>query len=91
MSRENKTGRRLIFANGIVWENTELGASDGTLWLFLNGITLMQALPVITNQNATMEITFEYGEMSDKYTGYTHLKNIMEDSTGCQACLIKEA
>lgn len=91
MSRENKTGRRLIFANGIVWENTELGAADGTVWLFLYGVTLMQALPVITNPEATREITFEYGEMSETYTGYTHLKTITEDATGCQACLVKEA
>ena len=83
-------GRRLIFANGITWEGTELGAADGTVWLFLYGITLMQALPVITNQAATEKIIFQYGEMSETFEGYTHLKVITEDATGCQACLVKE-
>lgn len=84
-------GRRLKFANGITWEGTECGCADGVLWLFLYGVTLMQALPVITNPEATREITFEYGEMSDTYTGYTHLTAITEDGTGCQAALTKEA
>ena len=86
---EPKTGRRIIMNNGTTWEDSECGYADGFLWLFLHGVTLQEAYQVVTNPDATEKIIFEYGEMSDEYSGYNNLQIIRNEDFGCSACLTK--
>lgn len=83
-------GRRLILNDGTVWEGSECGWAQGFLWLFLHGIGIEEAEPVIRNPEATEKIVFEYGEMRDEYDGYTRVKVIQEEDYGCSVCLTRE-
>ena len=80
-------GRRLRMNDGTVWEGSECGYAQGFLWLFLHGIGIPEAEPVVRNPEATGKIIFEYGEMRDEYDGYTEVKRILEEADGCSVCL----
>lgn len=84
-----KTGRRIIMNDGTTWEDSECGCADGFLWLRLHGVQMQDAFPVVSDPNATKKIIFEYGEMSDKYTGYKTLQIIRNEEFGCSVCLTK--
>ena len=83
-------GRRLIMNDGTIWEGSECGYAQGFLWLFLHGIGIREAEPVIRDPEATKRIIFEYGEMRDEYTGYITVKVIREEDYGCSVCLSRE-
>ena len=83
-------GRRTRFSDGTTWENCNAGYADGFLWLYTDGVTLMEALPVVTDAEATETIVYEYGNMSDTYEGFTHLKMIQDRPEGCSVCLERE-
>ena len=80
-------GRRIRMNDGTVWEDCECGYAQGFLWLFLHGIGIREAEPVVRNPEATKKIVFEYGEMRDEYDGYTEVKVILEEADGCSVCL----
>ena len=86
---EQKTGRRIIMNDGTTWEDSECGYADGFLWLYLHGVQLSDAFPIVNDPNATKKIIFEYGEMSDKYTGFKKLQTIRNEDYGCSVCLTK--
>lgn len=65
-------GLRLILNDTITIENGLAGYADGYLWLYFSGYTLQQAAEMFFNQELTAKIIFEYGEMSDTYTGFTN-------------------
>lgn len=64
-------GQRLILNDAVTIENGLAGYSDGYLWLYFTGYTLQHAAELFFNQELTAKIVFEYGEMSDTYTGFT--------------------
>ena len=81
--------RKLILNDGTVIENGEAGFSQGFLWLFLPGYTMQQAAAVAFDQNKTAVIVFEYGEMEDRYEGYTNCTSISENDGQANVCLVK--
>ena len=83
-------GRRIRMNDGTVWEGSECGYAQGFLWLFLHGIGIREAGPVVLDPEATEKIVFEYGEMQDEYNGYTCVKVIRDDDDGCSVCLTRE-
>ena len=86
------TGRRLVLSDGTEIENGEAGYSGGFLWLYIPGMTMMQAATVLFNPEKTVQITFQYGEMEDVYNGYTNCINLNIDTDGkVSACMTRGA
>lgn len=89
MAKEQKSGRRLILADGTTFENADAGYADGTLGLYLHGRTMMEVLPVVTDSAKIAEITYEFGEDSITYTGYTEVTAILNREAECYVGLRK--
>ena len=89
MAKKEK-GRRIILADNTKIEGGECGYSDGFIWCWMSGKTMAQAAAIFTKPKNTEVIVFEYGEMSDRYEGYTECRNIMMESDGRIAvCMTK--
>ena len=84
-------GRKLILADGTVIEGGEAGLSGGMLWLWLPGMTMMEAAQILFNPAKTGTIWFRYGEMEDEYKGYTNCITIMAEEDRIAACMKKGA
>ena len=56
-----------------------------------NGLTLAQAFALLSDPANTGVIEFWYGEMMDRYEGYTRLTTLMERDGQVSASLMKEA
>lgn len=80
-------GRQLVLNDGTIIPNGEAGLSGGFLWLYLPGYTIQQAAAVAFDSNKIAVIVFDYGEMSDTYTGYTLCKSVFEDDGQASVCL----
>ena len=84
-------GRRIILNDGTRLEGGEAGYSQGFLWIYLHGMTMMQAAMLFLNPEKTAKIVFQYGEMQDEYEGYTSCININIDVDGrLSVCLTRE-
>lgn len=84
------TGRRLILADGTKIENGEAGYADGLLWLYKTGYTLAEAAAVFTDPEMTWVIRFRYGEMEDRYDGFTDCRAIRTDPDGNVSVCMKK-
>lgn len=71
-------GRRLILKDGTVIEGGEAGLSGGVLWLWLPGMTMMEAAAILFDKQKTAVIWAKYGEAEDEYKGYTNVTAMME-------------
>ena len=83
-------GRRVILGlsdNPTILEGSEAGYAGGVLWLYLRDMTLAQAFALLSDPASTSEIAFEYGEMADRYEGFTHLILVQEDENEVRAAL----
>lgn len=89
MAEKQKTGRRIILADETTYENSDAGYADGSLWLYLNGVSMIEAWPGVVDPEKTATIIYEFGEDSITYTGYTSIQIIMATETGCKVCLRK--
>lgn len=65
-------GRRLIFADGTTVENGEAGFADNTVVCFVE-MSLTEAFYLFSDANRTSTIVFQYGDMEDRYEGYTQI------------------
>ena len=83
------TGRRLILADQTTIENGEAGYAQGFLWLYLPGYTVADAALVFTDPEKTEEIIFQYGQMEDRYEGYTDCRSILTDGDRISVCMAK--
>ena len=87
---EQKTGQRLIFADGTTIENGRCGYSDGHVWCWVTGYSMQNAALIFFDANKTYRIIYEYGEMSDTYENFTNCVNLMVDNDGMiSVCLTK--
>lgn len=87
----SKTGRRLILADRTVIENGEAGYADGFLWLWFSGMTMQEASVIFFDPEKTAVIIFEYGEMKDRYEGFTNCRSISVSADGLiSVCMTKE-
>ena len=85
---KQRTGQRLIFLDGSEIENGSCGYSNGCLWCWITGYTMQQAAAIFFDPSKTGKIIYEYGEMSDKYDGFTNCTNLFIDNDGqVSACL----
>lgn len=84
-------GRRLILKNGTIIEGGEAGYSDGTLWLWLPGMTMADAAGILFNPALTAVIWFQYGEEEAEYKGFTSCTAIITEEDRISACMKKGA
>lgn len=87
-------GRKVILNPGtreIVLEEAELGYAGGVLWLYIRGRTMAQTFALLSDAANTAIIEFRYGEMADRFEGYTRLTCVMERDGLVSASLEKEA
>ena len=90
MPEEQKTGQRLILMDGTQIEDGGCGYSEGRLWCWITGYTMPEAAAVFFDPEKTGKIVFEYGEMSDKYDGFTNCVNLFINDDGIvSVCLIR--
>ena len=83
-------GQRLILMDGTTIENGACGYADGFLWCYIRGYTMAQAATVFFDPSKTGRITFQYGEMSDVYEGFTNCTNLSVDTDGLvSVCLVR--
>ena len=87
---QQKTGQRLILADGTEIENGRCGYSDGHLWCWINGYTMEQSAQLFFDHTKTNHIVYEYGEMTDTYDNFTNCTTLMIDSDGMvSVCMIR--
>ena len=83
-------GRRLILMDGTIIEDGTAGYAEGKLWCRVTGFTMPQAAQIFLDPTKTGRITFQYGEMSDVYEGFTVCTALMTDVDGVvSACMTK--
>ena len=86
------TGRRLILKDNTEIENGEAGYSGGFLWLYFTGYTFAEAAGMAADPEKTGVIIFQYGQMEDRYEGYTDCRVLQIDGDGnISVCLAKGA
>lgn len=86
-----KEGTRLIFEDETTIEDASCGYSDGFLWCWVHGFSMPEAAQIFFDPEKTGTIVFEYGEMSDTYTGYTYCTSLFIDNDGkVSACLKRQ-
>ena len=90
MPETEKAGTRLIFQDATTLENASCGFADGFLWLWLPVFTMQEAISILFDAGKTGRIVFEYGAMSDEYTGFTNCVNVsINAESTVSACLTK--
>lgn len=83
-------GQRLIMKDGTTIENGRCGYSEGHLWCWITGYTMQEAAGIFLDPEKTDKITYQYGEMSDEYEGFTDCINLFVDNDGkVSACLVR--
>lgn len=84
-------GRRLILADGTVIDGGEAGYADGFLRCWFDGYTMREASVIFFDPEKTAVIVFEYGEMKDRYEGFTNCRSISVSADGLiSVCMTKE-
>lgn len=88
---EQKTGQRLIFADGTKAEDASCGLAENRLWLWFPGWEMAQVAGVVFDPSATQRIIFEYGEMADVHDLFTVCTNLFIDGEGIvSACMVRK-
>ena len=85
--------RKLILNDGTIIEGGDAGlSSNGNLWLWFTGYTMMQTVTIFLDPVKTASITFWRTEgAEDTYEGYTNCTNINIDANGTMhVCLTRE-
>lgn len=81
-------GHRLILNDGTVIENGTAGLSNEILWLWIPG-TFWDIADVVRNAEAMQNIVYQYGEMEERYEGYTVCTGIMADGERIAVRMVK--
>lgn len=83
---------RLVLMDGTEIDGGQAGYNNGFLWLTFRGMTLQEAAAIFFDPSKTGLIVFYYGEMSDRYEGFTNCTAFNLDSDGViSVCLEKGA
>lgn len=86
-------GRRLILnpgADEVILENSEAGCADGVLWLYIRDVPLVQAFGLVSDPAKTQSIRFQYGDMEDRFEGFTRPVGIIDNGDMIRAALRRE-
>ena len=73
-------GRRIVFADETVFEDAEIGYTEGMIWCYLPSDDLTAAFLIFSNPEKTSRMEFQYGEMTDVYEGYTDIVLIQKNN-----------
>ena len=82
-------GTRLILNDGTIIENGRAGLDSGFLWLYLPGYTMQDAAAIAFNYQKMERIEFQYGEMSDTYSGFTTCRGILAREGEIAVCMTR--
>ena len=88
-TQEQKFGQRLIMMDGMTIENASCGYAEGNLWCWLPGYTMQAAAAIFFDPSKTGKITFEYGEMTDVYEGFTNCASLLSSPDQISVCMKK--
>lgn len=84
-------GRRIVMADGTIYEGAEIGYAGGVIWCYLKNTTIIDAFADFSDADKTEHLVFQYGEMQDEYTGYTVLTAMVQSENDAQIELRKGA
>lgn len=87
---DQKRGQRIILKDETVLEDGRCGFSEGLLWCWIKEMTMQQAAEIFFDPNKTGKITYEYGEMSDEYEGFTSIQSLTKQYDEIAVCLKQE-
>ena len=82
-------GQRLILADGTIIEDGRAGLSEGLLWMWWPGWTMIDAVGKAFNPSAIGTIIFQYGDMEDTFVGYTSCVNLSQNMSEITLCMTK--
>lgn len=82
-----RTGKRLILADGTEIENARAGYSERSLWIWLPGFTMKEAADMAFDPLKTDRILFQYGEMEDEYEHFTDCTTLTRQENEIAVCL----
>lgn len=82
-------GLRLILSDGTIIENGRAGYAEGSLWLYLPGMSMMEAAMIAFDAEKTAEIIFQYGEEEKTYEGFTNCIRLMSNESEIAVCLVR--
>lgn len=71
----------LTLNDGTVWNGSVI-LSGGTLFFYVNGITLKTLFNKLINQSTAKKITAAEGEVTTVYRGYTKLIAVRDEGNG---------
>lgn len=74
-------GRKIILGDGTELPGVEAGYSSGVLWLYRLGMSITQAIELLTEAR-TRNISFVYGGIRDEYEGFTRIAAAYIDFDG---------
>lgn len=83
-------GRQLRLNDGTTYPNGSAGLAEGFLWCTIPGGRLEKIAPVFLNKEKTTVILYDYGEMQDRFEGFTQVWAMQTAADSCSVCLVKE-
>lgn len=91
MKNISDIGRRIILADGTVFEGSEAGYADGVLWCYIKSgsMTFPEIATVFSDEEKTKKIRYEYGEMNDEYKKFVVIYTILVREYGYDVALRK--
>ena len=86
------TDRKIVLNDGTEIDGGTAGiSSEGNLWLYFTGYTMMQTAMMFLDPEKTEKITFIGGETEYIYEGYTNCVNMSLDDVGkFHICMVRE-
>lgn len=84
-------GRRLILNDYTVIEDGQAGYSQGSLWLYFTGYTMIEIAQMFCDSSKTELIVFQYGDMQDRYENFTVCTNMNIDIDGNASVCMKRS
>ena len=82
-------GQRIVLNDSTVIENGRAGYSEGYLWLFFSGYTMLQIAQMFCDTSKTAVIVFKYGEMQETYENFTVCTTMNIDIDGNASVCMK--
>ena len=78
------SGRRIAMNDGTIYEDSEIGYSNDTIWCFISNHTIVEVFSDFSDRSKIARLTFQYGEMEDTYENYTELGAFIQNGSQVQ-------
>lgn len=91
MKNISDIGRRIVLADGTVFEDSDAGYADGVLWCNINvkDMSFNQVAEIFSDEEKTKKIRYEYGAMNDEYRRFVVVYTIILRDYGYDVALMK--